>query len=867
MNKRRNWHQFVNALPLQIGRQSDHQRAKRRLLINGATPQKGDEALAMAAEALEKEKLQKRNRYETSDYSSEEREGIAYQIYKKAGDWWNKFPKTDYTYSRVSPHRKELAPGVIPMPNMSRRSLGTVRQHGSSENRISNSTVAAVSKHDVTKSRWFDHSTSGSQASRKVLEDWAAVDSDVDDVAESLSKKTSSSRSKQWTVTTRVTSFFLAIWTFITVSYSRTVDIVYRLVGRRRGADMYATPRRGVSPVWVEGRSSWLQRLFTWVHHMVSSVMLLDTLLLSRWRTTQIEQEHEIYYDDYYTEKDAVTKSLSSHKRNTWRLLLLLLPLIFLAGWWGVSEATEFTFNPLMEAVDVVWNTLVGCMLIPFGAYSALKEKLFMNMAAPELHPVVPPHSGVDPQQQQAVDMEALAHYIMSSAQFQQMLTTRVHADTQADQKAVPESSNQQQEQDMYMKLLEEQKASLSQLTHYLQQMQQKVDHLSSQAERSQSHEQEWGLKLEEQKQALRKEAATQSLIRDSDQVLMRKELRDIQSRLRLLQEQQAQMSRRCCQRNTGSVAVDGHVIEQHVFRVLADLLGATGGQFSGNPEDLRAWVSNMFLARSDVETRLANLTLTLQRQMREAILQSKELIMASVSEHIQNEFAKWQEQQRQRDVITTVTSRMETWTTNNSSVAGLTDLQVRAIVDEALAKYDADKTGLVDYALESSGGSVISTRCTETYQAKTPQLSVMGIPLWYPPNNPRTVIQPGVHPGECWAFSGSQGFLVIKLSGLIQISAFSLEHIPRSLSPYGRIDSAPKDFTVWGLKDVQDTEPVLLGKYTYQQNGTSLQHFSVQNLDVNLFELVELRIESNHGHMEYTCLYRFRVHGVLISE
>lgn len=59
-------------------------------------------------------------------------------------------------------------------------------------------------------------------------------------------------------------------------------------------------------------------------------------------------------------------------------------------------------------------------------------------------------------------------------------------------------------------------------------------------------------------------------------------------------------------------------------------------------------------------------------------------------------------------------------------------------------------------------------------------------------------MLQPGVHPGECWAFSGSQGFLVIKLSGLVQIAAFSLEHIPRSLSPYGRIDSAPKDFTVW---------------------------------------------------------------------
>ena len=46
-------------------------------------------------------------------------------------------------------------------------------------------------------------------------------------------------------------------------------------------------------------------------------------------------------------------------------------------------------------------------------------------------------------------------------------------------------------------------------------------------------------------------------------------------------------------------------------------------------------------------------------------------------------------------------------WTSSNKTIAGLTDLQVRTIVDQALAKYDADKTGLVDYALESSGESV----------------------------------------------------------------------------------------------------------------------------------------------------------------
>lgn len=35
----------------------------------------------------------------------------------------SKYPKTDYTYSHLSPHRREIRPGIIAMPNMSRRSL------------------------------------------------------------------------------------------------------------------------------------------------------------------------------------------------------------------------------------------------------------------------------------------------------------------------------------------------------------------------------------------------------------------------------------------------------------------------------------------------------------------------------------------------------------------------------------------------------------------------------------------------------------------------------------------------------------------------------------------------------------------------
>ena len=85
---------------------------------------------------------------------------------------------------------------------------------------------------------------SGSVASRRVLEDWDALDSDVDDVAEEINSKTSKHVSKSWTVTSRISSYFIAIWTFITVSFTHTVDAAYRLVGRHRDTHLYATPHR-----------------------------------------------------------------------------------------------------------------------------------------------------------------------------------------------------------------------------------------------------------------------------------------------------------------------------------------------------------------------------------------------------------------------------------------------------------------------------------------------------------------------------------------------------------------------------------------------------------------------------------------------
>nr|XP_034344985.1 SUN domain-containing protein 1 isoform X2 [Arvicanthis niloticus] len=198
----------------------------------------------------------------------------------------------------------------------------------------------------------------------------------------------------------------------------------------------------------------------------------------------------------------------------------------------------------------------------------------------------------------------------------------------------------------------------------------------------------------------------------------------------------------------------------------------------------------------------------------------------------------------------------------NQAGVSGITEAQARIIVNNALKLYSQDKTGMVDFALESGGGSILSTRCSETYETKTALLSLFGVPLWYFSQSPRVVIQPDIYPGNCWAFKGSQGYLVVRLSMKIYPTTFTMEHIPKTLSPTGNISSAPRDFAVYGLETEYQEVGQPLGRFTYDQEGDSLQMFHTLERPDQAFQIVELRVLSNWGHPEYTCLYRFRVHG-----
>lgn len=85
----------------------------------------------------------------------------------------------------------------------------------------------------------------------------------------------------------------------------------------------------------------------------------------------------------------------------------------------------------------------------------------------------------------------------------------------------------------------------------------------------------------------------------------------------------------------------------------------------------------------------------------------------------------------------------------------GLDMSEVEKLIEARISKYDADKTGIPDYALESSGGSVVGIGCTEVYEETSRLQSIFGIPLYFSNYSPRTVIQVtlGFKSSDIWLF------------------------------------------------------------------------------------------------------------------
>lgn len=147
------------------------------------------------------------------------------------------YPKTDWTYSRSSRDRVELAPGVVAMPNMSRRSLHS--QERTTDHLLSH------------QKEQYTYSTPNSvkYRGRALFTD----DNYNENYEYTLS--TSTTYHKTTTFIRRITTFFVAVYTTIISVFSRT----------------------------AEYPGSWLLWFGKKVHGAASLLLLWDTWLLRIW--------------------------------------------------------------------------------------------------------------------------------------------------------------------------------------------------------------------------------------------------------------------------------------------------------------------------------------------------------------------------------------------------------------------------------------------------------------------------------------------------------------------------------------------------------------------------------------------------------
>ncbi|XP_052670444.1 SUN domain-containing protein 3-like [Harpia harpyja] len=103
------------------------------------------------------------------------------------------------------------------------------------------------------------------------------------------------------------------------------------------------------------------------------------------------------------------------------------------------------------------------------------------------------------------------------------------------------------------------------------------------------------------------------------------------------------------------------------------------------------------------------------------------------------------------------------------------------------------------DWALKSSGATIDMQRTSETYNCKENWGCRV---LWFfrPANPPDTILQPDLSPGDCWPLQGPQGQVVIRLPARVHLTAVTMQHIYKEVSPSGTVTSAPRDVSVFHL-------------------------------------------------------------------
>ena len=192
----------------------------------------------------------------------------------------------------------------------------------------------------------------------------------------------------------------------------------------------------------------------------------------------------------------------------------------------------------------------------------------------------------------------------------------------------------------------------------------------------------------------------------------------------------------------------------------------------------------------------------------------------------------------------------------------------VKALVDQAVDDFfDGDRVGRFDYALQAAGAKVVPSLTSEPY---TPRGAIIPTKVWHAlgldagVGRAADALSSSNEFGRCFAFRGSEGKLTVRLSRPVRPTHFSVEHLHAALCDPARnanCSSAPQQMEVVGRSG--DGDVVEFGSFSYaaSSDAPTVQTFAAASLGER-FDAVTLRVKSNHGHPDYTCLYRVRVHG-----
>ncbi|KAI0311340.1 hypothetical protein OF83DRAFT_1068992 [Amylostereum chailletii] len=222
-------------------------------------------------------------------------------------------------------------------------------------------------------------------------------------------------------------------------------------------------------------------------------------------------------------------------------------------------------------------------------------------------------------------------------------------------------------------------------------------------------------------------------------------------------------------------------------------------------------------------------------------------------------------------------------------------------VAEAVVAARGKDVVGKADFALQSSGASVVPSLTSPTLGLRMCGLRAAFV-AWVTGKDytnissrpPIHALHHDTHSGYCWCFPGEEGQLGVQLAHTVHIEEVTVDHLALELAWDMR--SAPRTMELWGLVEGHKNEQKLHSwEETHRRERQTLSegskpftgskssnyirvasfeyniaaHNPVQTFPVSEdvrklgipFRVVIFRVVGNWGH-DHTCLFRVRVHG-----